>query len=76
MLHIKPSKFDRARVLPIGDSLGRVIAEMVLHIKRPCGSERVPSCDAWDDHEKRPLPLELRGPPLEHEYLGITGAPT
>jgi integrase len=35
MLHIKPSKFDRARVVPIGDSLGRVLAEMVLHIKRP-----------------------------------------
>jgi integrase len=56
MLHIKPSKFDRARVLPIGDSLGRVIAEMVLHIKRAYGSEQVPPCDAWDEHEKRPLP--------------------
>jgi integrase len=56
MLHIKPSKFDRARVLPIGDSLGPVIAEMALHIKRAYGSEHVPPCDAWDEHEKRPLP--------------------
>ena len=28
-LHIKPSKFDRARVIPIGDGLGRVLAEVI-----------------------------------------------
>jgi hypothetical protein len=27
MLHIEPSKFDRARVIPIGDGQGRVLAE-------------------------------------------------
>jgi integrase len=56
MLHVKPSKFDRARVLPIGDGLGRVIAAMVRHIKRAYGTDHVPPCDAWDWHEKRPLP--------------------
>jgi hypothetical protein len=34
LLHIKPSKFDRARVIPIGDGLGRVIAEIIRHVKR------------------------------------------
>ena len=34
MLHVKPSKFDRARVIPIGDGLGRVIAEIIGHVKR------------------------------------------
>jgi hypothetical protein len=29
LLHIKPSKFDRARVIPIGDGLGRVLAEII-----------------------------------------------
>jgi hypothetical protein len=29
LLHIKPSKFDRARVIPIGDGLGRVLAEVI-----------------------------------------------
>ena len=53
MLHVKPSKFDRARVLPIGDGLGRVIAEIVRHIKRAYGADHVPPCDAWDWHEKR-----------------------
>lgn len=33
MLHIKPSKFDRARVIPIGDGLGRVLAEILRHVK-------------------------------------------
>ena len=34
LLHVKPSKFDRARVIPIGDGLGRVIAEIIRHVKR------------------------------------------
>ena len=34
LLHIKPSKFDRARVIPIGDGLGRVLAEIIRHVKR------------------------------------------
>ena len=32
MLHVKPSKYDRARVIPIGDGLGRVVAEMIRHV--------------------------------------------
>ncbi len=56
MLHVKPSKYDRARVLPIGDGLGRVIAEMIRHVKNFNGTETVPFCDHWDHHEKRPLP--------------------
>lgn len=56
LLHIKPSKFDRARVIPIGDGLGRVIAEIVRHVKAFYRSKNVPACDHWDCHEKRPLP--------------------
>src|SRR6266516_182799 len=33
LLHIKPSKFDRARVIPIGDGLGRVLAEIIRYVK-------------------------------------------
>ena len=33
LLHIKPSKYDRARVIPIGDGLGQVIAEIIGHIQ-------------------------------------------
>ena len=39
LLHIKPSKFDRARVIPIGDGLGRVIAEIIRHVKRFYGAD-------------------------------------
>jgi len=53
MLHIKPSKYDRARVIPIGDGLGRVIAEIIRHVKGFYGTEEVPACDRWDRHEKR-----------------------
>jgi integrase len=56
MLHIKPSKFDRARVIPIGDGLGRVLAEILLHVKRFYGTSEVPFCNHWDHHERRPLP--------------------
>jgi hypothetical protein len=56
MLHIKPSKFDRARVIPIGDSLGRVLAEIIRHVKRFYNSAFVPVCDHWDLQEKRPRP--------------------
>jgi integrase len=56
MLHVKPSKYDRARVIPIGDGLGRVIAEMIRHVKSFNGTDVVPFCDHWDHHEKRPLP--------------------
>jgi integrase len=56
LLHIKPSKFDRARVIPIGDSLGRVLAEIIRHVKRFYNRSFVPVCDHWDLHEKRPRP--------------------
>lgn len=56
LLHIKPSKFDRARVIPIGDGLGRVLAEIIRHVKRFYNSAAVPICDHWDLHEKRPRP--------------------
>ena len=42
MLHIKPSKFDRARVIPIGDGLGRVLAEILQHVKSFYGTTEVP----------------------------------
>lgn len=45
LLHVKPSKFDRARVIPIGDGLGRVLAEIIRHVKRFYNSTAVPICD-------------------------------
>jgi len=56
LLHVKPSKYDRARVIPIGDGLGRVIAEIIRHVKRFYGTIAVPFCDHWDHHEKQPRP--------------------
>ena len=56
MLHVKPSKFDRARVVPIGDGLGRVIAEIIRHVRNFYGTDSVPPCDHWDHKERRPRP--------------------
>jgi integrase len=56
LLHVKPSKFDRARVIPIGDQLGRVIAEIIRHVRTFYDSAAVPPCDRRDIHEKTPLP--------------------
>jgi len=56
LLHIKPSKFDRARVISICDGLGRVLAEIIRYVKRFYNSESVPVCDHWDLQEKRPRP--------------------
>jgi len=56
LLHIKPSKFDRARVIPVGDGLGRVLAEIIRYVKRFYNSKSVPVCDHWDLLEKRPRP--------------------
>ncbi|PZR77651.1 MAG: hypothetical protein DLM65_15220 [Candidatus Aeolococcus gillhamiae] len=53
LLHVKPSKYDRARVIPIGDGLGRVIAEIVRHVRAFYGAAIVPPVRAWDSHEKR-----------------------
>jgi len=56
LLHVKPSKFDRARVIPIGDGLGRVIAEIIRHVKRFHGTDLVPVCDHWNLAQKVPRP--------------------
>ena len=56
LLHIKPSKYDRARVIPIGDGLGQVIAEIIAHIKAFYQSDAVPACDRRDNTAKTPLP--------------------
>ena len=56
LLHIKPSKFGRARVVPIGDQLGRVVAEIIRHVRGYYGTNQVPLVDRRDPHEKRPLP--------------------
>jgi len=56
MLHIKPSKFDRARVIPIGDGLGRVLAEILRHVKSFYGTAEVPFCNHWDHNERLPRP--------------------
>jgi integrase len=56
LLHIKPSKFDRARVIPIGDGLGRVIAEIIRHVRGFYGTDAVPACDHWDHNEKQLRP--------------------
>ena len=44
------------RVIPIGDGLGRVIADIIAHVRRFYGTPSVPACDNWDVHEHRPLP--------------------
>jgi integrase len=56
MLHVKPSKYDRARVVPIGDGLGRVLAEIIRHVKGFYGTDAVPFCENWDQNERRVLP--------------------
>lgn len=56
LLHVKPSKFDRARVIPIGDGLGRVVAEIIRHVKRFHGTDHVPVCDHWNLAQKVPRP--------------------
>jgi integrase len=56
MLHVKPSKYDRARVVPIGDGLGRVLAEIIRHVRAFYGTDSVPACDHWDHKERRPRP--------------------
>ncbi len=74
LLHVKPSKYDRARVIPIGDGLGRVIAEIIRHVKRFYGTDHVPPCDHMDLHEKRRLPRApylLQGATQHPSPIGI-----
>lgn len=74
LLHVKPSKYDRARVIPIGDGLGRVIAEIIRHVRRFYGTAAVPFCDHWDHNEKQrrpPAPYLLQG--AKHpSAIGVT----
>lgn len=44
------------RVIPIGDGLGRVIAEIIRHVKRFRGTDQVPICDHWNLAQKIPRP--------------------
>jgi site-specific recombinase XerD len=73
LLHVKPSKFDRARVIPIGDGLGRVIGQIIRHVKAFYGTSEVPDCDGWDSREKRagphaPYLLQGAGHPSQIAY--------
>jgi len=56
LLHVKPAKFGRARVIPIGDVLGRVLAEIIRSVKAFHRTDAVPFVDRRDPHEKVPLP--------------------
>lgn len=56
LLHIEPSKFDKARLIPIGDSLGKVLSEIIIHVKRFYGRDHVPPIDHFDFHQQQPLP--------------------
>ena len=56
LLHVAPSKFDRARLIPIGDALGKVLSEIIRHVKRFYGLNHVPPVDSFDFHERRALP--------------------
>lgn len=71
--HVKPSKFDRARVIPIGDGLGRVIGQIIRHVKAFYGTGEVPACDGWDSREKQagphaPYLLQGAGHPSQIAY--------
>lgn len=73
LLHVKPSKFDRARVIPIGDGLGRVIGQIIRHVKAFYGTTEVPACDGWDSREKQagphaPYLLQGAGHPSQIAY--------
>jgi integrase len=73
LLHVKPSKFDRARVIPIGDGLGRVIGQIIRHVKAFYGTGEVPACDGWDSREKTagphaPYLLQGAGHPSQIAY--------
>jgi integrase len=73
LLHVKPSKFDRARVIPIGDGLGRVIAQIIRHVKAFYATGQVPACDGWDTREKAagphaPYLLQGAGHPSQIAY--------
>ena len=70
LLHVKPSKFDRARVVPIGDGLGRIIAEIVRHVQEFYGTTSIRSHRMWCSYEK-----EWR-PAAPYLFQGVTGHPS
>jgi integrase len=75
LLNVKPSKNGRARLLPIGDGLGRVLAEIVRHVRGFYRASAIPAVDAWDFHENtlRPrAPYLLQG----HGYPRTMGQTT
>ena len=61
LLHVKPSKFDRARVIPIGDGLGRVIADIITHVRRFYATAQIPPCDNWECRRNRVSVIERTG---------------
>jgi hypothetical protein len=66
LLHIKPSKFDRARVIPIGDGLGRVLEEIIRYVI--CKSSHViNSLHSWRRVKCVFQPQYSCGPPLSRE---------
>jgi hypothetical protein len=46
-------------VIPIGDGLGRVIGQIIRHVKAFYGTSEVPACDGWDSREKQTGPHAL-----------------
>ena len=70
LLHVKPSKYDRARVVPIGDGLGRVIAEIVGHVQTFYGTAEIPSQRMWCSYEKHWRPA------APYLFQGVTGHPS
>lgn len=60
-------------MLPIGDGLGRVISQIIRHVKAFYETSEVPACDGWDAREKRagphaPYLLQGGGHPSQIAY--------
>lgn len=70
LLHVKPSKYDRARVVPIGDGLGRVIAEIVRHVRAFYNGDTIPAQRTWCSYEKKWRPA------APYLFQGVTGHPS
>jgi integrase len=84
LLHVKPSEFDRARVIPIGDGLGRVITQIITHVKAFYGTPEVPAATAGTAVRNRPArtrPTCSRAPgtparsPTARSAAGSLGSP-
>lgn len=60
-------------MIPIGDGLGRVIGQIIRHVKAFYGTAEVPACDGWDSREKAagphaPYLLQGAGHPSQIAY--------